>query len=320
MTPTTRLDRDALAKILSRQLDVIGRDQALAIGVTHHALRHRLRPGGQWMSLLPGVYVAATGTPTIVQQQMAAMLYAGQGSVITGPAALRYHRIRGTSRELVDILIPASRKRRDSAFVRVHRTFRMPDRVSRLGPLRYAPPARAVADAVRDLTSLREVRAVVADAIQRNRCKIQELHAELTAGPTVGSALFRAALSDVAEGIRSAAEGDLKDLLAGSGLPMPLFNPMVFAGDTFVAKPDAWWPEFGIAVEVDSHEWHMSPQDHTRTLERQSRMGKYGIVVLPFTPRQIRSQPAEVIATIREALESARSRPPLSLNTIPVAA
>jgi hypothetical protein len=189
-----------------------------------------------------------------------------------------------------------------------------------VGPLRYVPPARAVADTARDLASLRDVRAVVADAIQRNRCKIHELHAELTGGPTVGSALFREALTDVAVGIRSAAEGDLKDLLARSGLPMPLFNPMIFAGDTFVSKPDAWWPEFGIAVEVDSHEWHMSPQDHTRTLERQSRMGKYGIVVLPFTPRQIRNQPAEVIATITEALESARGRPPLSLDTVPAAA
>jgi hypothetical protein len=102
-----------------------------------------------------------------------------------------------------------------------------------VGPLRYVPPARAVADTAHDLASLRDVRAMVADAIQRNRCKIEELHAELTAGPTVGSALFREALTDVAEGIRSAAEGDLKDLLAGSGLPMPLFNPMVFAGDTF---------------------------------------------------------------------------------------
>jgi hypothetical protein len=320
MTPSTRFDRDALAKILSSQLDVIARDQALAVGVTGNSLRHRIRPGGPWMALLPGVYVAATGTPTIVQQQMAAMLYAGQGSVITGPAALSYHRIRGTSRELVDILIPASRKRRDSAFVRMHRTSRMPDRVSRLGPLRYAPPARAVADAVRDLARLRDARALVADAIQRTRCNIHELHAELTAGPTVGSALFREALTDIADGIRSAAEGDLKDLLARSGLPMPLFNPTVFAGNTFVAKPDAWWPEFGIAVEVDSHEWHMSPQDHTRTLERQRRMGKYGIVVLPFTPRQIRTRPDEVLATIRDALESARGRPPLSLRTLPAAA
>ena len=48
-------------------------------------------------SLLPGVYMAATGAPTTLQQEMAAMLYAGSGSVITGPAALRCHHIRGPS-------------------------------------------------------------------------------------------------------------------------------------------------------------------------------------------------------------------------------
>jgi hypothetical protein len=248
------------------------------------------------------------------------MLYAGNGSVITGSAALRCHNLRSASSDLVDVLVPATRQRRDSAFVRLHRTSRMPERTWQLGPLRYASPARAVADAARDLTSLQDVRTVVADAVQRNRCKITELHAELAAGPNIGSALFREALTDVADGIRSAAEGDLKDLLKSSGLPMPLFNPTLLAGNTFVAQPDAWWPEFGIAVEVDSHEWHMSPQDHTRTLERQSRMGKYGIVVLPFTPRQIRTQPAEVIAQIRGALQTARSRPPLSLRTVPTAA
>ena len=57
--------------------------------------------------------------------------------------------------------------------------------------------------------------------------------------------------------------------------------------NAFVAKPDAWWPEFGIALEVDSQEWHLSPHDHARTLERQRRMAKHGILILPFTPRQI---------------------------------
>ena len=251
------------------------------------------------------------------------MLYAGNGSVITGPAALRFHDLRGGTSDLVDVLIPASRKRRDAAFVRLHRTTRLPGKVWRLGPLRYAPPARAVADAVRDLASLRDVRAVVADAVQRNRCKVQDLYSELITGPTVRSALFRDALTDVADGIRSAAEGDLKDLLVTSGLPMPLFNAALFDGDTFVVRPDAWWPEFGIALEVDSHEWHMSPQDHTRTVERQTLMGKYSIVVLRFTPRQIRTEPAEVIASIRDALESARARPPapatMNLRTVPAA-
>jgi hypothetical protein len=307
MAPSTRIDRDALARTLDHQLDVITREQAVTVGLTRHALRHRLRLQGPWQGLLPGVYLATTGTPTLIQQEMAAMLYAGPGSVVTGLAAVRQHHIRGPVTELIDVLVPASRKRRDADFVRLHRTTHLPTRVWQLGPLRYALPARAVADAVRDLTSLRDVRAMVADVVQRGHCRVPDLSTELSAGPSVGSKLFREALTDVADGIRSAAEGDLKDLLTKAGLPMPLFNASLYDGDgTFIARPDAWWPEKGVAVEVDSHEWHLSPHDHTRTLERQRRMGKRGILVLPFTPREIRTQPAKVLAAIREALESGR--------------
>ena len=31
---------------------------------------------------------------------------------------------------------------------------------------------------------------------------------------------------------------------------MPLFNPSLYLGDTFLAKPDAWWPDAGVAAEV----------------------------------------------------------------------
>ena len=317
MASTIRRDPDALIRILDRQLDVITRQQALTAGLTRHALGHRLRPGGPWQTLLPGVYIAVTGTPTTLQQEMAALLYAGGGSVITGPAALRCHHIRGPSADLIDVLAPATRQRRDVAFVRLHRTTRIPTRIWQAGPLRYAPAARAVADAVREMTSLRDVRAVVAEAVQRNRCQIKDLYAELVAGSNLGSILFREALTDVADGIRSAAEADLKDLLVKSRLPMPLFNASVYKGDTFIAKPDAWWPELGVAAEVESHEWHMSPEDHARTLARSRRMGVAQMIVLGFTPKQIRSEPAEVIKAIRDALEGARGRPPLNLRTIP---
>ena len=298
-------------------MDVIARHQALAVGVTPGVLRHRLRAGGRWRTLLPGVYIALTGTPTTLQQEMAALLYAGPGSVITGPAALRCHHIRGPSADLVDVLVPATRRPRDAAFVRLHRTTRMPGRIWQAGPLRYAAPPRAVADAVRDMTSLRDVRAVVADAVQRGHCRVLDLYDELIAGSNKGSAFFREALTDVADGIRSAAEADLKDLLVKSRLPMPLFNASVYKGDTFIAKPDAWWPDLGVAAEVDSHEWHMSPEDHARTLARGRRMGVAQMVVLRFTPKQIRSEPAEVINEIRGTLEGARGRPPLNLRTVP---
>jgi len=317
MARTSRLDRDALDRLLIQQLDVIARSQALDVGATDNALRHRLRPGGPWRTLLPGVYMAATGAPTTLQQEMAALLYAGPGSLITGPAALRSHHIRIELTDIVDVLVPATRQRHDTKFVRLHRTTRMPAQFWQAGPVRYVPPSRAVADAVRALTSLRDVRAVVADAVQRDKCAINRLAAELGEGPNAGSVLFREALADVADGIRSAAEGDLRDLLAGSGLPMPLFNPSLYDDRTFIAKPDAWWPGLGIAVEVDSREWHTSPEDHATTLARGRRMARYQIVVLRFTPRQIRSQPAEVIADIRAALEGARGRPPLGLRTVP---
>ena len=320
MAPSTRLDRDALDRVLGRQLDVISREQALAVGLTRHALAQRLRVGGPWRGLLPGVYVAATGTPTIVQQEMAALLYGGRGSMITGPAAVRHHRIRGPDVEFIDVLVPATRQRRDTSFARLHRSTRMPGRFSAFGPLRYALPSRAVADTVRDLASLRDVRAVIADAVQRRACQVPDLSDELTAGPTFGSALFREALTDVAEGIRSAAEGDLKDLLNASGLPMPLFNATLFADDQFVATPDAWWPQFGVAVEVDSREWHMSPHDHASTLARGRRMGVHQIVILRFTPKEIRTQPARVLRDIRAALEGARGRSPLNLRTVPAPA
>jgi hypothetical protein len=249
---------------------------------------------------------------------MAALLYAGPGSVITGPAALRSHHIRTELADTVDVLVPSRRQRRDTNFVRLHRTSRMPGRIWEAGPVRYVMPARAVADAVRAMTSLRDVRAVVADAVQRDTCTIKTLATELSQGPNKGSALFREALADVADGIRSAAEGDLRDLLARSGLPMPLFNPWLYdEHGTFVARPDAWWPELGIAVEVDSKQWHTSPEDHAKTLARGRRMARYQIVVLRFTPRQIRSQPAEVRNDIKAALDGAHGRPLTKLKTIP---
>jgi hypothetical protein len=317
---STRLDSAALTAVLDRQSDVITRTQARTVGMTDGAVRHRLRPGGPWRSLLPKVYLAATGEPSNTQLQMAAQLYGGPSAVITGSAAALVHRIRAPHSAIVDVLVPLTCQRRDAGFARLHRTSRMPQQVYRFGPIRYTLAPRAVADTAFGLTSLRDVQAIVADAVQHSRCRVEDLVAELSAGPSSGSALFRRALADVAGGIRSAAEGDLLQLLRRSRLPMPLLNASLYDGATFIASPDAWWPQFGVAVEVDSREWHLSPHDHARTLERQRRMAQHGILVLPFTPNQIRRQPKEVIAQIRNALSNAAGRPLVNLRTVPVAA
>lgn len=314
----TMVQPDGLSNLLDNQFAVVSRAQLLGLGMSEDAAQYRIRAGGPWQVLLPGVYLGVTGAPSLLQKEMAALLYAGQRSVITGPIALFHHGIRGSSDlDSIDVLVPADRQRRSTAFVRVHRTTRMPERIASTGPVRFALTPRAVADTVRQLTSLRDVRAVTADAVQLGRCAVSELADELNRGPIRGSAMFRSVLAEVAEGVRSTAEGDLRHLIIAARLPMPLFNPSLYDGDTFIAKPDAWWPDAGVAAEADSRQWHLSPEDWDRTRNRHDRMAAMGIITLHFSPRQIRREPATVAKMIKGALDRGLQRPTLPIRTVP---
>lgn len=246
---------------------------------------------------------------------MAAVLYGGRRAVITGPAAVRHHRMPAPETDAVDLLIPARRQRRGVSYVVVHRTTRMPKLV--IGPplVNYALPARAVADAARWLTDLREVRALVAGAVQSRRCTIDELADELREGARQGSALLREVLSEVADGVLSAPEAELRALIVKAGLPLPLFNPWLYLADgTFIARPDAWWPEAGVAIEVDSKRWHFAEADWEQTMDRHSDLGQYSIVTLHFSPHKIRHEPATVIVKMKNAYNSGIQRPRLPIK------
>jgi hypothetical protein len=246
MPRSSDFDRAAMAAILARQYRVISRSQAMACGMTESTLQHRLRAGGPWQRLLPGVFLTVTGAPTNDQREVAALLYAGPGSLLA------------------------------------------------------------------------DVRALVAAVVQQDKCTPEMLAAELQDGPVQGSALLRIAVADVHAGTRSNPEADLHDLIRRAKLPVPEFNPKLYAGEEFIGSPDAWWQYAGVAAEVDSNEYHLSPEDHERTLARDRRMRKYNINVLHFTPRQIRTQPTEVIAALRSALAAPSFRPPVPIRTVSV--
>lgn len=307
-----------LDKLLKRQHLVITRRQVLQCGLSHDAVHRRLRPGGRWQRVLPGVYLAVTGTPTDDQREMAALLYAGPGATLTGAAALRRHRLRVSS-DSVDVLVPATRRRQNAGFVVLHRTTRLPEYVCYTGPVQYALAARAVADAARGLGELSDVRALVAAAVQTRRCTVEHITEELADGPVSGSALLRRALSEVLAGARSGPEAVLLDLITKAGLPRPELNPRLYLGDELLGRPDAWWRDAAVAAEVDSREWHLSPEHWERTMRRHDRMTAAGILVLHFTPRELRTQPDRVVATIRRALSSRRGQQPPPIRTVPAA-
>jgi very-short-patch-repair endonuclease len=303
-------------KLLARQYGLVSRPQAAEMGLTASGIRHRIRAGGPWQRLLPGVYLTIPGQPSWDQKQMAALLYAGPGSALTGYAALasvqppREDR-PDLGRDTVDVLVPSSRQRAGRAFVIIHRTWRMPQLVAEVGALRYVLPARAVVDAVNGETRLSDVRSTVFGAVQAQLCRVSQLVEELEHGQKSGSALLRSVLAEARDGIRSAPEAELRDLIVAARLPMPLFNHSLYQSKKFLAIPDAYWPQHGVIVEIDSWEWHgnRSRQDWDVTLRRHNRLEAIGLKVLHVSPSQLRAEADVVRAEITEALGHSRPVP-----------
>ena len=309
---------ERLRRVLQEQHQVVTRRQALRCGMPPTTLARQVAPGGRWQRLLPGVYLAVTGTATQDQREIAALLYAGPRSLITGPAAARRHRLHSAGPDVVDVLIPWATRRQSTGFVRVHRTRRMPERMFVTGPIRFTKGARAVADAARSLTRFDDVRHVVCDAVQRRACTVAELAEELSAGPAKGSTLFREALAEIDDGVRSVAEADARVLILRSDLPKPMFNARLYDQDgVFIAMVDAWWPEAGVAAEVDSRAYHLTAGDQDRTTDRHDRLIARGILVLHFPPKRLKTDPSGVISDLRSAIEKGLGRPRLPIKALP---
>jgi hypothetical protein len=298
---------------LAVQHQVINRRQALACGIPRSTVNSWCSPEGKWQKLLPGVYLTVTGKPTSEQRLVAAMLYAGSRAAITGPAALRLHRLRSPGPDVIDVLIPWAVKRQSVGFVRVHRTARLP-RVSRTGVVRFASPARAVADAARVFTALDDVKAVLAEAIQKRACSIAEISLELEKGASRDSVGLRAALASAVAGVRSVAEDRFRERVRQSNLPPPQYNVFLRAMDgTDIGEVDAWWADAGVSVEIDSQEYHFYRADWLRTDAKRSRLLKHGIFPHNIAPTRVANDWDAVYEELRSSLEMGRKRPPLPI-------
>jgi hypothetical protein len=239
-------DTGQLQSILRDQHQVISRRQVLACGMPHGTVESWILPGGKWQKILPGVYSATTGRLTADQRFVAALLYAGDGSVITGPAAIRLHRLRSPGPDAIDVLIPWAARRQSIGFVRIHRTRNLPA-YHRTGPIRFAVPARAVADAARGFAALNDVRTVVAEAVQKQACSVAELRGELEHGAKRDTVYLRIALTEVGAGTRSTAESGFRELIEASDLPKPAYNVFLKAADgTDIGEVDVWWADAGV--------------------------------------------------------------------------
>lgn len=299
------------------QYGLLTRRQALDT-LTASALRHRLRVGGPWQVVLPGIYASFTGGLTTHQRWIAGLLYGGPAGLLGGATAAALHGLRQLpASRTVHLLLPESVQRSESGFVRVRRTIVMPAPLF-FDELRAVPVARAVVDACRRLRSLDEVRALVAESVQRGKTDVCALTAELDTGGSAGTALIRRVVAEVAGGAASAAEALGREVLLRSALPPARWNHDLFTHDgLWIACPDAWWPEAGVVLEIDSRKWHLLPEHWARTMARHALMTSHGLLVVHVTPGQFRQAPAGVVATLDRTIRQGMSRPTQAVTDVP---
>src|ERR1700691_426883 len=126
MPKTSLCDSEEFDRILREQFSMISRTQALKCGMQRSRIDYLIREGGRWQRVLPGVYGTTTGTLTTGQRDMAALLHAGAGSILTGHAAVTRHNLRCSGSNNIDVLVPAKSRVASAGFVRLIHTTRMP--------------------------------------------------------------------------------------------------------------------------------------------------------------------------------------------------
>lgn len=290
--------------------DVLKHSELIRLGVSPAMISRRCKPQGPWQRLLPGVILLRNGPPTWEQRLHAAVRYAGPPQLITGFAGLHLHGLtRGPHPTQVHVLVHDSHQPASHEFVLVERTFRLPE-PQLLRGFPTAPVLRCSLDGVRRLRDLNQIRATLAEVVQRRCATPQELLAELNAGSRRGTALPRRALMELVYGVRSPAESWAKQLAERCRFDSMWWNPELFLPNgSRLAIPDGWLDDVGLAWEIDSYEHHLSPEDYAKTLKRHNRMTAAGIIVVHTVPSRLRTEPAQVVAELRGAYELARQRP-----------
>lgn len=100
---------DRVLQMAHHQRGVVTRRALLEARVSSPQIRWRL--GRTWRLILPGVILLDWGLPDVEQRRVAALLYAGPRSWLSGLTAAALHGMVGTPQtERVDVLVPAPQR------------------------------------------------------------------------------------------------------------------------------------------------------------------------------------------------------------------
>jgi very-short-patch-repair endonuclease len=293
MVVEARGDR-GLAQVAGDQRGVVHVSQLAALGIGRSAVRHRIAKG-QLHAVLPSVL--AVGSPVLQPYgaETAALLYAGENTVISHESAAALWRLTATPSFVALTVI--SRKVKVQPRVRVHRVSTLDIRDVRLC---QGFPVTAPARTLIDCAKHPNIDRLLNEARALKLVKDSEIEAAMERCPgRTGVKAMRALLAVEKDTgyTRSEAERHLKRIIKEAGIEQPIFNSYV---EGFQA--DAYWPWLKVIVEVDGYPFHGHWAAFQRDRARDNKLVGAGYLVLRFTWQQLTRKPLLVVAEIVRAL------------------
>ena len=286
-----------LAILAGKQHGVVAYWQLIALAFSPGAIEHALATG-RLHRTYKGVYSVGYPAESAEAWEMAAVLKCGPDAVVSHwTAASRWELLRAM-RGPVHINAPSDRRVRG---IRTHHVQRLhpQDRAKRDGiPITSVPRTLLDLAAVADERLLRRAVNQAERAGWLNRRAIADL---LERNPRrKGSKALRAVIAAVSPGTRrsrSDLETAFLSLLEKYGLPQPLVNAKVEG-----IEVDMHWPGTKLIVELDSYEYHRTPQEFENDRLRDAQLKVAGYEVLRIGDGWLESDPAAAAETVRVLL------------------
>ncbi len=285
-----------------RQHGVVARWQLLEFGITAGQIdgwvaRGRLRP------LFPGVYLVGPVAPPHADEMAAGLAYAPNAALSHHSAAYLYKILPYPAQPgPVDVTV-AGRRPGSHSGVRVHRSTLAQHELRE----RESIPVTAVPRTLIDLAGCCDparLEAAVAEAFAlRLTSRGQLLKAIDHAGGRRGTARLRALLEGEPKRTRSTPERRLLTALRAACVPEPEVNFRVGHWEI-----DFYWPDPGLAVEVDAYSTHSSPWAFERDRRKGAELEDMGIRLLRVSAAQVGDERPATVERIRRALERPRPR------------
>jgi hypothetical protein len=289
---------DGLWELASSQHGLVLRQQALNY-MNEAVLARLVGPHGRWHIPLRSVYATFTGELSPTQRRYAAWMYAGPEAMITGlTGCLLYAMRKVPDSDTIRLLIPHHRRRQSRDFVVVQRARFYPVRSRIIDDVPVAPLPRCVVDATRELRELDPIRGLMMEAVQRRMVPISLLQTELELGTMQWSARPRLVIGEMIRGARSVAEAEFIGLMGSSKVLPPMHHncTLLVPDGSFLAVPDGYIKDVGLAGEIQSLEHHLASDEQEGDMGRRARMSRHNVMTIEARPKRLTRDPSGLLA------------------------